>query len=51
MCYNNGVPLKGYIMFGFTPEAEILNARLAMLGFVVAIGTYAVTGQILPGVF
>jgi hypothetical protein len=22
--------------FGFTPEAEILNARLAMLGFVIA---------------
>ena len=37
--------------FGFTSEAEILNARLAMLGFVVAIGTYATTGQIIPGVF
>ena len=38
-------------MFGFTPEAEILNARLAMLGFVIAVGTYAVTGEIIPGVF
>ena len=37
--------------FGFTPEAEILNARFAMLGFVIAVGTYATTGQILPGVF
>ena len=37
--------------FGFTPEAEILNARLAMLGFVIAVGTYITTGQILPGVF
>ena len=37
--------------FGFTPEAEILNARLAMLGFVIAVGTYVTTGQILPGVF
>jgi hypothetical protein len=37
--------------FGFTPEAEILNARLAMLGFVIAIGTYLTTGQILPGLF
>jgi hypothetical protein len=36
--------------FGFTPEAEILNARLAMLGFVVAVGTYLTTGQIIPGV-
>ena len=38
-------------MFGFTPEAEMLNARLAMLGFVIAVGTYATTGQIIPGVF
>lgn len=36
--------------FGFTPEAEILNARLAMLGFVIAVGTYMTTGQILPGI-
>ncbi|AIX16753.1 high light inducible protein [Synechococcus phage ACG-2014f] len=36
--------------FGFTPEAEILNARLAMLGFVIAVGTYLTTGQIIPGV-
>lgn len=33
--------------FGFTPEAEILNGRLAMLGFVIAIGTYLTTGQLL----
>ena len=37
--------------FGFTPEAEILNGRLAMLGFVIAVGTYLTTGQILPGIF
>jgi len=37
--------------FGFTPEAEILNARLAMLGFVVAVGTYLTTGQIIPGIW
>ena len=43
--------IKGYTMFGFTPEAEILNGRLAMLGFVIAVGTYATTGQIIPGVF
>jgi hypothetical protein len=42
---------QGYNMFGFTPEAEILNGRLAMLGFVIAVGTYVTTGQILPGVF
>jgi hypothetical protein len=37
--------------FGWTPEAEILNARLAMLGFVIAVGTYMTTGQLLPGVW
>ena len=37
--------------FGFTEQAEILNSRLAMLGFIIAVGTYATTGQIIPGVF
>ena len=36
--------------FGFTPEAEILNARLAMFGFVAGVGSYLITGQIIPGV-
>jgi hypothetical protein len=31
--------------------AELLNGRAAMLGIVAAIGAYAVTGQLLPGVF
>ena len=35
----------------FTPEAEILNARLAMIGFVAAVGSYVTTGQIIPGVW
>ena len=37
--------------FGWTETAELLNGRLAMLGFVVAVGTYLTTGQILPGVW
>mgnify|MGYP000231762010 CR=1 FL=1 len=37
--------------FGFTEFSEKLNGRLAMLGFVIAVGTYLTTGQILPGVF
>lgn len=37
--------------FGFTETAERLNGRLAMLGFVVAVGTYLTTGQIIPGVW
>ena len=36
--------------FGFTPEAELANGRLAMLGFLIAVGTYLTTGQLLPGV-
>jgi hypothetical protein len=31
-------------------KAELLNGRLAMLGFVIAVGTYITTGQIIPGV-
>jgi len=37
--------------FGWTEYSEKLNGRLAMLGFVVAVGTYLTTGQILPGIF
>ena len=32
-------------------RAERLNGRLAMLGVIAAIGAYAVTGQLIPGVW
>jgi hypothetical protein len=32
-------------------RAELLNGRLAMLGFVAAIGAYALTGQLIPGIW
>lgn len=32
-------------------RAELLNGRLAMLGFMAAIGAYALTGQIIPGIW
>ena len=32
-------------------DAEELNGRVAMIGFIVAIGTYITTGQIIPGIF
>ena len=32
-------------------KGEKLNGRLAMIGFVAALGAYVVTGQIIPGVF
>ncbi len=36
---------------GYGKEAELANGRWAMIGFLAAIGSYATTGQILPGVF
>jgi hypothetical protein len=37
--------------FGWTEENEVTNGRWAMVGFVVAVGTYITTGQLIPGVF
>tara|TARA_B100001029_G_scaffold51318_1_gene40994 strand:+ start:740 stop:919 length:180 start_codon:yes stop_codon:yes gene_type:complete len=31
--------------------AEETNGRLAMLGVIAALGAYAFTGQIIPGIF
>jgi hypothetical protein len=32
-------------------KAEMLNGRLAMLGVIAALGAYAITGQIIPGIW
>ena len=43
-----------YMDDNYTPHnqrAELLNGRLAMLGFVAAVIAYATTGQIIPGVW
>lgn len=32
-------------------KAEKLNGRLAMLGVIAALGSYAVTGQMVPGLW
>lgn len=32
-------------------KAEMLNGRLAMIGVIAALGAYAVTGQIIPGLW
>ena len=37
--------------FGCTEQAEALNGKIAMLAFVVMVGTYLTTGQIIPDVF
>ena len=32
-------------------DAEELNGRLAMIGIIAALGAYATTGQLIPGIF
>ena len=32
-------------------RAELLNGRLAMLGVMAALGAYALTGQLVPGIY
>ena len=47
-------PKMTYIDEGSIPhneKAERLNGRLAMLGVIAAIGAYACTGQLIPGIF
>ena len=36
---------------GYTKEAEKVNGRWAMIGFIALIGAYITTGQIIPGIF
>ena len=35
----------------YSVEAEKANGRWAMIGIFAALGTYAFTGQIIPGIF
>ncbi len=35
----------------YASDAEIQNGRWAMIGFIAALGSYLLTGQIIPGVF
>ena len=34
-----------------THQGEVWNGRLAMLGIVAALGAYALTGQVIPGIW
>jgi hypothetical protein len=36
---------------GFNEKAERLNGLLAMVGIVAAMGAYALTGDIIPGIW
>ena len=48
ICHNRSNYSRSILM---TPEAERFNGWSAMIGFVAAIGAYATTGQIIPGIF
>ena len=41
--------LNDYV--NYPEEAEKVNARWAMIGFIALIGAYTTTGQIIPGIF
>ena len=36
---------------GYPEDAEKVNGRWAMLGFIALIGAYTTTGNIIPGIF
>ena len=36
---------------GYPQNAEKVNVRWAMIGFVALLGAYVTTGQIIPGIF
>ena len=36
---------------GFKETSEKLNGRLAMVGFIAAVGAYFTTGQVIPGIW
>ena len=39
------------VMETHNEKAERLNGRMAMIGVIAAIGAYALTGQIIPGIW
>ncbi len=45
------IPIEPSIQETMNDSAELQNGRWAMIGFIAALGAYATTGQIIPGVF
>jgi hypothetical protein len=43
--------MEKYVAETHNERAEKLNGRLAMIGFIAAIGAYALTGQVIPGIW
>ena len=44
-------PQVQVLYVNYYENAERVNGQLAMIGFLAAIGSYIVTGQIIPGLF
>mgnify|MGYP005642834253 FL=1 len=44
-------PKTDLIETDYATQAELVNGQLAMIGFVAMIGAYALTGNIIPGIF
>ena len=45
------IPTEATTQETMNDSAELQNGRWAMIGFIAALGAYATTGQIIPGVF
>tara|TARA_Y100001937_G_C6896860_1_gene231543 strand:+ start:75 stop:224 length:150 start_codon:yes stop_codon:yes gene_type:complete len=44
-------PQTDLIEIDYATNAETVNGQLAMIGFVAMIGAYALTGNVIPGIF
>ena len=44
-------PQTQVIETNYIENAERVNGQLAKIGFVAALGSYIITGQIIPGIF
>ena len=44
-------PKVELIEVDYATNAETVNGQLAMIGFVAMIGAYALTGNVIPGIF
>ena len=45
------IALQAPIEYTMNDNAELQNGRWAMIGIMAALGAYATTGQIIPGIF
>tara|TARA_Y100001963_G_scaffold25851_1_gene35108 strand:- start:116 stop:271 length:156 start_codon:yes stop_codon:yes gene_type:complete len=45
------IALQPSMQYTMNENAEVQNGRWAMVGILAALGAYATTGQIIPGIF